>query len=139
MLIMSHPTTPEFHPVHHPSYIDFFEEVLAETTDPLVMEAQFEERFATDSGTGTCTAPATPTTGCTRSTWVLGQPRPGAPRRRGRRRRRSATVRRLGFRPASTMSDALEIASDVVGRQPTITRLQEPAAVDGRRDVTVHR
>jgi len=33
VLIMSHPTTPEFHPVHHPSYIDFFEEVLAETTD----------------------------------------------------------------------------------------------------------
>ena len=37
-----------------------------------------------------------------------------------------ATVRRLGFRPASTMSDALEIASDVVGRQPTITYFKNP-------------
>ena len=34
VLIMSHPTPWEFHPVHHPSYIDFFEQVLAETTDP---------------------------------------------------------------------------------------------------------
>ena len=35
-------------------------------------------------------------------------------------------VRRLGFTPASTMNDALEIASDVVGRSPTITHLQAP-------------
>ena len=34
VLIMSHPTPWEFHPVHHPSYIDFFEEVLADTKDP---------------------------------------------------------------------------------------------------------
>ena len=45
---MSHPTPWEFHPVHHPSYIDFFEEVLAETTDPLEIEAKYEEQFATD-------------------------------------------------------------------------------------------
>src|SRR3954447_723837 len=31
VLIMSHPTPWEFHPVHHPSYIDFFEQVLSET------------------------------------------------------------------------------------------------------------
>jgi hypothetical protein len=36
------------------------------------------------------------------------------------------TVRRLGFVPASTMDDALEIASDVVGRTPTITHLHAP-------------
>jgi hypothetical protein len=35
-------------------------------------------------------------------------------------------VRRLGFRPASTMHDALEMASDVVGRQPTITHIHNP-------------
>ena len=43
VLIMSHPTPWEFHPVHHPSYIDFFEQVLAETTDPLEIEAQLRE------------------------------------------------------------------------------------------------
>ncbi len=37
VVIMTHPTHPDFHPVHHPSYIDFYEQVLAETTDPHVM------------------------------------------------------------------------------------------------------
>ena len=36
-------------------------------------------------------------------------------------------VRRLGFTPASTLDDAFEIASDVVGRNPTITHLHVPA------------
>ena len=31
-----------------PSYIDFFEEVLAETTDPIEMEQRYEKRFAED-------------------------------------------------------------------------------------------
>ena len=48
MLIMSHPTPWEFHPVHHPSYIDFFEQVLAETTDPVEIEAKYEVGFAKD-------------------------------------------------------------------------------------------
>ena len=39
-MIMRHPTPWDFHPVHHPSYIDFFEQVLAETTDPVEMHKQ---------------------------------------------------------------------------------------------------
>jgi lactate racemase len=35
-------------------------------------------------------------------------------------------VRRLGFRPASSIDDALEMASDHVGRFPTITHLHTP-------------
>jgi hypothetical protein len=35
-------------------------------------------------------------------------------------------VRRLGFFPASSLEDALEMASDVVGRHPTITHLHCP-------------
>ena len=35
-------------------------------------------------------------------------------------------VRRLGFKPASTLHDALEMASDVVGRDATITHLHNP-------------
>jgi lactate racemase len=38
----------------------------------------------------------------------------------------AATVRKLGFTPASTMNDALEIASDTVGRSPTITHIKTP-------------
>ena len=35
-------------------------------------------------------------------------------------------VRRLGFQPASTMQDALEMASDTVGSSPSITYLHNP-------------
>ena len=38
-------------------------------------------------------------------------------------------VNRLGFQSASTLQDALEIASDVVGPQPTITHLKNPPLV----------
>ena len=48
VVIMSHPTPWEFHPVHHPSYIDFFEQVLAETTDPVEIEAKYEKQYAED-------------------------------------------------------------------------------------------
>jgi hypothetical protein len=39
------------------------------------------------------------------------------------------SVRRLGFTPASTLQDALEMASDVVGRDATITHLHNPPIV----------
>src|SRR5919199_1682205 len=42
VVIFTHPVEREFHPVHHPSYIDFYEEVLAETTDPGEIERRFE-------------------------------------------------------------------------------------------------
>src|SRR6185437_5755109 len=42
VVIMTHPTPWEFHPVHHPSYIDFFEQVLADTTDPAEIEKKYE-------------------------------------------------------------------------------------------------
>jgi hypothetical protein len=48
VLIMSHPCRTEFHPVHHPSYIDFFEEVLADTKDPDEIANRYEKRYATD-------------------------------------------------------------------------------------------
>ena len=45
------------------------------------------------------------------------------------RHRARQAVRRLGFMPASTLDDALEIATDVVGRSPTITHLHTPPIV----------
>src|ERR671924_115769 len=47
-MILFHPTPWEFHQVHHPSYIDFFDEVLAETTDPAAIESKYEQQYATD-------------------------------------------------------------------------------------------
>jgi len=127
VVIMSHPTPWEFNPVHHPSYIDFFEQVLAETTDPLEIEAKYEESFATDPWyvhlyrTGHAYHGVHPF-----YMWYWGAHAlehlggvivvGGDP----------AAVRRLGFKPASTMRDALEMASDVVGPDPSVTHLHNP-------------
>jgi hypothetical protein len=127
VVIMTHPTTKDFHPVHHPSYIDFFEQVLAETTDPAEIEQRFERQFAEDEWYRHLYRTSYAYHGvhpfymwywashgmqhCGKVIIVGGEAR---------------TVRRLGFTPASTLDDALEIASDVVGRSPTITHLHTP-------------
>jgi hypothetical protein len=126
VVIMSHPTPWAFHPGHHPSYIDFFEQVLAETTDPAEI-GKYEESYATDPWyvhlyrTGNAyhgvhpfymwywCAHALEHVG---AVIIVGGDR--------------AAVRRLGFKPATSMADALEMASDVVGRDPSITHLHSP-------------
>jgi hypothetical protein len=128
VIIMTHPTYREFHPVHHPSYIDFFEQVLADTTDPLTMSKKWEKQYAEDEWyrhlyrTGNAYHGVHPfyawywgAHGLQHAGKVIivgGDP---------------PTVRRLGFTPASTMDDAFEIATDVVGRTPTISHLHVPA------------
>ena len=127
VLIMSHPTPWEFHPVHHPSYIDFFEEVLAETTDPVEIEKTYEERFATDPWyihlyrTSNAYHGVHPF-----YMWYWGAhalQHLGSVIVVGGDVR---SVRRLGFKPASTLRDALEMAEDVVGRDPSITHIHTP-------------
>ena len=130
VVIMSHPTKNEFHPVHHPSYIDFFEQVLSETTDPKEIESRFEESYATDEWyihlyrTSYAYHGVHPFYmwywGAHAMSYlgriiILG----GDPK----------TTRRMGFYPASSLDDALEIASDVVGRQPTLTHIHLPPYV----------
>jgi lactate racemase len=125
--ILSHPTPWAFHPVHHPSYIDFFEEVLGETTDPVLIEKTYEERFATDEWYRHLYRTSHAYHGVHpfymwywgahalehlgRVIVVGGEPR---------------AVRQLGFSPASSLADALEMASDTVGTDPTITHLHCP-------------
>lgn len=125
--ILFHPTRPEFHPGHHPSYIDFFEQVLTETTDPVVMSEHYEEAYATDPWyihlyrTGHAYHGVHPfymwywcshaMEHLSKVIIVGGDP---------------ATVRRLGFQSATTLDDALEMAKDSVGMSPTITHLHTP-------------
>ena len=127
VLIMTHPTPWEFHPVHHPSYIDFFEQVLADTTDPVEIEKKYEKDFAEDEWYRHLYRTSYAYHGVHpfymwywgshalqhlgRVIIVGGDPK---------------AVRRMGFSPASTMQDALELASDVVGSQPTITHVHNP-------------
>jgi hypothetical protein len=127
VVVMSHPTPWAFHPGHHPSYIDFFEQVLAETTDPLEVEAKYEESFATDPWyvhlyrTGHAYHGVHPFYmwyWCAHALEHLG----GVIVVGGD----SAAVRRMGFKPASTLRDALEMAEDVVGPSPSITHMHCP-------------
>ena len=127
VVIITHPTPADFHPVHHPSYIDFYEQVLADTTDPHEISKRWEEQYAHDEWYRHLYRTTYAYHGvhpfymwywgahgmrhCGRVIIVGGDPQ---------------AVRRLGFVPASTLNDALEIASDVVGRSPTITHLHCP-------------
>ena len=46
VMILLHPIENKFHMVHHPSYFDFFEELLPQTRDPAELERRFEESYA---------------------------------------------------------------------------------------------
>lgn len=127
VLIMSHPARNEFDPVFHPSYIDFYENVLSESTDPKVIEAKFEEQYATDPWyihlyrTGNAYHGVHPfymwywgahALDHLGAVIILG----GDPK----------VAKRLGFMAASTMNDALEMASHYVGSSPTLTHMHTP-------------
>lgn len=129
-LIVFHPLGSEFSPLFHPSYVDFFAEVLSVTTDPAQISAEFEKKFATDPWYAHLYRTshafhglhpvhrwyeiARATRGVGDVVWV------GADR---------ANAERLGFRAASTLADALEIVSSSVGRSPQITYLHTPPQV----------
>ena len=126
-MIMFHPVANEFNQIHHPSYVDFFETVLAETTDPAAIEAKFEEQFATDPWY----------IHLYRNSYAYHGVHPfymwywaahamdhlgdvifvGGDRK---------TVSRLGFRSATTLGDALDMASETVGTSPRITAMKVP-------------
>ena len=126
-VILYHPVKPDFNQLHHPSYVDFYEEVLAESTDPAVIEAKYEQQYATDPWyihlyrtshayhgvhpfyMWYWAAHAMDHVG--EVIWV------GANRK---------AVARLGFRAASSLADALEMASGTVGGSPSITFLRNP-------------
>jgi hypothetical protein len=45
-LIVFHPMRDEWHSGHHPSYIEFFNRILPETTDSMKLQHKYEEEFA---------------------------------------------------------------------------------------------
>lgn len=129
-LILFHPLAAEFSPLHHPSYVDFFAEVLTAGTKPQQIQADFEERFAGDPWyvhlyrtshafhgvhpIHLWYAVATAAEHLGDVVWV------GADR---------TSAERMGFRAASTLADALEIVASTVGRTPSITYLHSPPPV----------
>jgi lactate racemase len=127
VLIFTHPVAREFHPVHHPSYIDFFEEVLLETTDPEEMHKRFERDYAEDEWYSHLYRTSHAYHGVHPFyMWYWGAHAlehvgdvifVGGDRE---------ACRRMGFKRASTMADALEMAEGTVGRDPSITHFGCP-------------
>jgi len=127
VLIFSHPVTRAFSPVQHPSYIDFYEEVLTQTTDPAEMERRFERAYAEDEWYRHLYRTSHAYHGVHpfymwywgahalahvgEVVFVGGDPE---------------ACRRLGFRRADTLRDALEMAEQVVGRDPSVTHFHCP-------------
>ncbi|MCK9897978.1 lactate racemase domain-containing protein [Frankia sp. AgB32] len=126
-MIVYHPMAARFSQLHQPSYVDFYEEVLAESSEPATIEAKFERQYATDPWY----------TSLYRTSLALHGVHPfhrwyeTAPARAylgevvfvgGDR----AVCARLGFRAASTLADALEIVSGSVGRDPSIAYVHSP-------------
>lgn len=129
-LILFHPLPQEFNARFHAASADFFEEVLARTTDPAVIHAGHEGAFVTDEWYGNLYRTQNAFHGThPLQLWYAIQPAVqhcgdiiwvGADR---------ASAERMGFRAASTLADALEIAAAAVGRTPTITHLHTPPSL----------
>jgi lactate racemase len=126
-MILYHPVTPEFSQLHHPSYVDFYEEVLAESTDPATIEAKFEKQYATDPWYIHLYRTSHAYHGVHPFYmwyWAAhGLDHLGDVVWVGGNRKACA---RMGFRAASTLADALEMVSGTVGRDPSITYLHSP-------------
>jgi Lactate racemase N-terminal domain len=127
VVILHHPVPWEFNQIHHPSYIDFFEEVLSETTDPKTIESKFEEKYATDPWYRHLYRTSNAYHGvhpfymwywgahgrdhAADVIFVGGEPK---------------SVSRLGYRRASSLRDAIEMAKDTVGSGPSMTYFHAP-------------
>jgi hypothetical protein len=122
VLIFTHPLYNRWNTEHHPSYVEFFERVLADTRDPATIEQKYEAGFAHDERylkmyrEGSAYHGVHPFYmyywGIYGAAWcgrVIAVP--------GER----AVADRLGFRTAPTVREAIEQAKEVVGASPTIT------------------
>jgi hypothetical protein len=127
VVIMAHPCRYEFDSVQHPSYVDFYDEVLADTTDPALIEERYERRFAEDpwyrqlyrrSHAYHGVHPFYAWYWAAHALQHLGDVIVVGGERE--------TVHRLGFKCASTLQDAFEMAEQTVGRHPSVTHLRTP-------------
>jgi hypothetical protein len=128
VMIVTHPCSDAFDPVHHPSYIEFFNRLLPETTDAYTLEKKYQDEFAYNPSyvelyrRGYAYHGAHPF-----YMWYWGQA--------GREwlgkvivvGSDNATVPTLlGWERADTLSDAIGMARSHVGRGAQITMLHHP-------------
>ena len=128
VMIVTHPATDAFDPVHHPSYIEFFNRLLPETQDAYTLESRYQDEFAYNPSyvelyrRGNAYHGAHPF-----YMWYWGQA--------GREwlgkvivvGADNATVPRLlGWERADTLSEAIAMGRSFMGRGAQITMLHHP-------------
>jgi len=125
VLIITHPLYDEFHPLHHPSYIEFFYRILAETRDSFELQRKYEAEFAHDPDyirmyrTGHAYHGVHPF-----YMWYWGEngrAHVGKVIVVGAESKRAAEI--MGWETAGSMNEALEMAQTHVGRKPSITMM----------------
>src|SRR3989442_1343012 len=124
VLILTHPCRYEFDAVQHPSYIDYYDEVLADTTDPVEIEKKYEMQFSEYPWCRELYRKSHAYHGIhPHYAWIWAAHAMdhagdvifvGADR---------DVVHRLGFKCATTLEDAFEMAEQTVGRYPSVTHL----------------
>ena len=126
--IMLYPLHEEFHPVHHPSYIEFYERVLTDTIDPKTIEEKYEEEFAYNPKYIDLYRHAYAFHGvhpfymwywACRGMSYIGKVIFVKPKSK-----RPAQI--MGFETAESLPEAIEKAKDIVGPLPSITNYQMP-------------
>jgi hypothetical protein len=131
VLILCHPCYDTFDPVHHPSYIEFFNRLLPETRDAMVLKHKYEEEFARNPSyiemyrRGNAYHGAHPF-----FMWYWGE--------NGRQHVGKVIVAgaenahvpaRLGWEAAESVTEAIAMAKSYVGPSPSITMMHHPPIV----------
>ncbi|HKD67983.1 MAG TPA: lactate racemase domain-containing protein [Candidatus Binataceae bacterium] len=130
-LIICHPLRDEFHPEHHPSYVEFFHRCLAETTDSVELEKSFEAEFARNPTYvhmyryGNAYHGVHPF-----YMWYWGEPgRQHVGRIIAAGCEEPEVAARMGWEPADTLDQAIAMATAELGRSASITYLHLPPLV----------
>jgi len=130
-MIICHPLRDEFHPEHHPSYIEFFHRCLAETTEGAALEKKFEAEFARNPTYihmyryGNAYHGVHPL-----YMWYWGEPaRQHVGRVIAAGCEDPAVAARLGWDAADSLDEAIAMATSDLGRSASITYLHLPPLV----------
>ncbi len=122
VMIVHHPVQEAFNTLHHPSYKDFYDECLPQTRDPKELEHRFEKRYAESDRYRDLYRNSYAYHGVhpfymwywgAHGMAHFGKVIAVQPQSR-------QACRRIGFEPAASLAEALEMAKAVVGPDPSI-------------------
>ncbi len=131
VMILTHPMQDKFHMVHHPSYYDFFNECLTVTRDPAELERRFEKQYAENERYIDLYRHSYAYHGVHPFyMWYWGA---HGMAHLGKvialRPINDDTARRVGFEPARSLDEALEMARGEVGADARITYYHCPPII----------